>query len=656
MRRCIGLLCAVASLAAGARFPLGLDYLHPAPAAAAQAGGLVTMAVDASGAIYLLGSANPAQVKATTVIGTPPNPAGYVIKLTPAGDQIVYATVLGIRANALAVDSSGNAYVAGDGHVLKLNPAGTEVVYDATVGAAYLLSGLALDATGHAYVTGWSSAAPLATTPGAFQRTAPNTNSHAFIVKLSADGASFAYATYIAGSTRELANGIAVDGSGSAVIRGSTESADFPITPGAYQGGGVGQTGAPFLAKLAPDGSHLIYATFTGASGEELEAVTTDAAGSVLAAQRQLDGGTLLFRLTGDGSSLVFSKTLPALGWPLHGEAVALDAADNAYVTGLTNAANYPVKDSLAACGAAVVSIFDPDGNLAQSSYAGGAAQNSNFGVSALSFGPNSTLYLASTPLTIGAPVAVARLSPNTSARPVPLACAGNAASFSTGAITGGEIISLFGQGLGPQSGTQPTIDLKTGFPTSLANVQVTFDGIPAPLLYVQDHQINAIAPWLVGPGSTEICASYNGATSNCIVRGVNTAAPGVFTTDGTHAAALNQDGSINSPANPAQPGSIVSVFATGLGAVTPQPIDGSIVATPLPKNVVPTMAGTTGGGIIFFTVPIAPQYAGPAPFEVAGVSQINFPVVDKPMFLATGSNFYSDSVKSNSFTVYVAK
>ena len=638
----------------GAQFPLGLDYLRSAPAAAAQPGGLMAMAVDAAGSIYLLGSANPAEVKATTVIGTSPNPAGYVMKLTPAGDQLVYLTVLGIRAAALAVDASGNAYVAGDRHVLKLNQSGTALVYDTTIGDILYLSALALDPTGHAYVTGWSSS-PLATTPGAFQRTARNTNSHAFVVKLSADGTSFDYATYVAGSTTELAAGIAVDASGSATIRGSTESMDFPVTPDVYRAGGVGETGAPFLAKLSPDGSHLVYATFTGGSGEQLQGVAVDDGGNVLAAQRSLDGRTLLFRLSPDGRSLVFSKTLPALGWPLHGEPVALDAAGNAYVTGLTGAANYPAKDSLAACGAAVVSMFDAAGNLMQSSYAGGAAESAPFGVSALALGPNSSLFVASSTLAGGAALVLARLSPNTPARPVPLACIGNAASFHPAAITGGEIVSLFGQGLGPQQGTQPSVDLQSSFPTSLANVQVTFDGVPAPLLYVQDRQINAIAPWFIGPGSTEICASYNGAISNCVTRAVTSAAPGVFTTDGTHAAALNQDGSINSPSNPARPGSIVSIFATGLGAVTPQPQDGSIVGTPLPKNVVPTMAGTTGGGIIFFMVPITPQYAGPAPFEVAGVSQVNFPVVDKPMFLATGPNFYNDAVRSNSFTVYVA-
>jgi hypothetical protein len=65
-------------------------------------------------------------------------------------------------------------------------------------------------------------------------------------------------------------------------------------------------------------------------------------------------------------------------------------------------------------------------------------------------------------------------------------------------------------------------------------------------------------------------------------------------------------------------------------------------------------MAGTFAGGIAFFEVPIQPTYAGPAAFEVAGVSQINFPVALGTMFLAAGPDFFSDAVRSNTFTVYV--
>jgi uncharacterized protein (TIGR03437 family) len=159
----------------------------------------------------------------------------------------------------------------------------------------------------------------------------------------------------------------------------------------------------------------------------------------------------------------------------------------------------------------------------------------------------------------------------------------------------------------------------------------VTFDGTPAPLLWVQEAQINAVAPWSLTPGqSTEVCVSYNNI-SNCVTCPVAQTAPGVFTVDGTYAAALNQDGSINSINNPAARGSIVAVWATGLGPITPSQADGTLVGLPLPHDVLGVeVQGTYQLGIPFptnYNVVFAVTYAGPAPGMVAGVSQINFQV-----------------------------
>lgn len=210
------------------------------------------------------------------------------------------------------------------------------------------------------------------------------------------------------------------------------------------------------------------------------------------------------------------------------------------------------------------------------------------------------------------------------------LACIGNAASPDPGPVAPGEMVSLFGQGLGPAEGVQPRVSLKSGFPKQLANVQVTFDGKPAPLLYVQDNQINTIVPWSLRVGATtEICVVYKEAITNCLDRPVASVAPGVFMTgDGIHAAALNQDGSINSSTNPAKPGSIVSIFVNGLGPISPAQPDGSIVGMPLPVNTVPWGVGCLFATIqtgAYFTSVVEVKYEGPVPFQAAGVSQINF-------------------------------
>jgi uncharacterized protein (TIGR03437 family) len=162
--------------------------------------------------------------------------------------------------------------------------------------------------------------------------------------------------------------------------------------------------------------------------------------------------------------------------------------------------------------------------------------------------------------------------------------------------------------------------------------VQVTFNGIPGPLLYVQGAQINAIAPWALQAGETvKVCVVYNGTPTNCLPRPVVNQHPGVFTLDGVFAAALNQDGSFNSASNPAQIGDIVSIFATGLGPITPPQPDGTFVGLPLPTNVLPDYVYWLEDTFFIGTIAegTTVSYGGPAPFEVAGVSQVNFVVED---------------------------
>jgi uncharacterized protein (TIGR03437 family) len=161
----------------------------------------------------------------------------------------------------------------------------------------------------------------------------------------------------------------------------------------------------------------------------------------------------------------------------------------------------------------------------------------------------------------------------------------------------------------------------------------------------VQDGQINAIAPWSLTAGQkVDVCVSYHGAATNCITRTAVNAHPGVFMLNGS-TLVVNQDGSINSTSNPAQVGSVVTVYATGLGPIEPAQPDGGIVGLPLPENVLPvTLTWELQCCPVLWlgpsSAPITVQYAGPAPFEVAGVSQINFVVNQyaSPISLAVGT------------------
>ena len=146
------------------------------------------------------------------------------------------------------------------------------------------------------------------------------------------------------------------------------------------------------------------------------------------------------------------------------------------------------------------------------------------------------------------------QLGPDASAGDsVKLACLGSAATLKGSPLVAGEIVSLFGTGLGPQSPAigQPGTDSR--FPNLLSGTQVTFDGVPAPLLYTSDAQINAIVPWtLTGSAATKVCVFFQSIATNCIMASLAGAAPGIFQLASGYAAVINQDGTINSPDNPA--------------------------------------------------------------------------------------------------------
>lgn len=154
---------------------------------------------------------------------------------------------------------------------------------------------------------------------------------------------------------------------------------------------------------------------------------------------------------------------------------------------------------------------------------------------------------------------------------------------------------------------------------TSLEGLTVTFDGNPAPLLYASPSQINAVVPFAVaGQATTAMQVSLSGGAQFAATLPVGAAAPAVFGIGAGQGAILNQDLSVNLPANPAARGSWISIYATGTGLLTSLVSDGTIIsATNLPLSVAPVSV-TIGG------LPATIGYQGAAPGFVAGVMQIN--------------------------------
>jgi uncharacterized protein (TIGR03437 family) len=184
-----------------------------------------------------------------------------------------------------------------------------------------------------------------------------------------------------------------------------------------------------------------------------------------------------------------------------------------------------------------------------------------------------------------------------------------------------GELMSLYGAGLGPQTGVNATAGSNGLIATQLAGTRVLFQGVPAPVLYTSDGRVNAVIPFtLYGYPQLLVQVEYNGVLSDVVPLTMSEAAPIVFTSSDSGqpvAIVINQDGSINSQSNPASPGSIITFYGSGFGRTTPEGIDGHLATAPLPQPVLPVSAYVDDE-------PAAVLYAGDVMGMVEGVVQMN--------------------------------
>ena len=206
-----------------------------------------------------------------------------------------------------------------------------------------------------------------------------------------------------------------------------------------------------------------------------------------------------------------------------------------------------------------------------------------------------------------------------------------SAASLSTGAVAPGEIVTIFGQNMGPFVPAGFMLGSNGKVATNLGGTQVLFDSMPAPVLYTSTTQINAIVPYEVaGQASTVVSVVWDGMPVTATAVPVAPAEPAVFTiaSNGEGAGAvLNSDNSLNSSSAPAVRGSIVQIFATGAGVTMPAGITGGITSTDTEKPAQPV--SVTIGGVNAQIV-----YAAAAPDAVSGLFQVNATV---PQGIAPG-------------------
>src|ERR1017187_5983641 len=206
---------------------------------------------------------------------------------------------------------------------------------------------------------------------------------------------------------------------------------------------------------------------------------------------------------------------------------------------------------------------------------------------------------------------------------------AGSSAPFTAG-LAPGELLTLYGADLA--SGTQVASAIP--FPTTLGSVQVTVNGVPAPIYYVTPTQLSAIVPYGVVGSIAKVQVFNNNVASNAVTEWISNTAPGVLTQSQNglgYGDAIHLDGTLVNAQRPAQIGETVSVYLTGLGAVNPTIADGA--AGPTDPNAlakaVATITAYIGG------VQATVGYAGLAP-QLAGLYQINLTV---PAGLTAGDN-----------------
>ncbi len=236
---------------------------------------------------------------------------------------------------------------------------------------------------------------------------------------------------------------------------------------------------------------------------------------------------------------------------------------------------------------------------------------------------------------------ALATVNFQTEPAPLFLSGSGNALSYVGAIVSPGELLSLFGVGIGPAAGVSAAVqDGMIG--TTLGGVQVFFDEIAAPVLYASSSQINVQAPFeIAGRQKVQVKVQYAGGQTNGLNLAVFDAVPANFTTNGDPygpAVVLNQDGSLNTMDNPAARGSVVIIFLIGGGVTTPSGRTGQV--TPLAPLLHLSAPVTASVGPKAATV----TFAGAAPELISGVNQINVRIPDEaqagsamPLAIAVG-------------------
>ena len=696
------------------------------------------VAMDPQGNIYLAGSTNSSKFPTKSALYPGLSNAtsvAFVAKFNPAAsgeNSLIFSTYIGgnvsDEAFGLALDSSNNIYITGrtlstnyplrnafqvafstatnctdsagnpatceHAFVTELAANGKSLVYSSNLGGTNQdeAFGIGVDAAGNAYVMGQTFSTDFPTAGSPYQSTQKGTTDagDVFVCEVTTNGTSLAYSTYFGGSKAESPVGIAVSPGGMVYIAGSTTSTDLPTTSNALQGTASGGPGDSFLSVFNPKtggSGSLVYSTYlAGKDGSTLaNAVAVDAAGVIYVtgatnaddypvssgafsshyagslSQGGIAGVGDVFitklDITASGSAQVVYSTFFGGALDDEGFGIAVDSTGLITVAGQTDSLAMPVTGDAfqrfnagpSPTGQGFIARFDPSksgtASLIYSTYIGGSQSDELLGVAVDKTGnfvaAAGSVESSNPPITVsavqksyggGSSNAYVVELDFTQSGPTPRKVLNGASLVDTG-LSPGLIFTVIGSGLGPAEPEVGGMDVHGLIPTTLAGVQLLVDNVAAPLLYVSQNQINAVAPYELSNrlgGNVSVQVIYNGVGGSLVTDLCVIAAPAIFSSGDGQGIILNQDGSLNGPHNPAPAGSKIQIFATGEGLLIPDGVDGQFTNLNSPPRPVLAVTATIGGA----TANIS--YAGTVPGSFEGFFEVDATI---PAGASSGNN-----------------
>ena len=626
----------------------------------------VTVAgVDSKGYIYVAGMSSrdlpttPGALQPTT----PPDclvpgstcQHGFVAKIAPSGNSLEWATYWAGNGtdsiSALAIAPDGNLFIAGSttstdllpdigGYqtkpaslfIAKLNANGKSIMAATYFGSTGddTIAALKVDSAGSVYVAGDALSAVFPTTPGAYQRqrgTAPPPANYyqtctfrcsdQFVAKFTPALENMRFSTLFGSTAPERTGDLAVGSDGTLYLSGAR---------GPQGAQGPGPTNA-IVSRFSADATSLTYSTELGVySGLEGRSVAVDVEGNGYAtasSPRWYIGATSSFmsKLSPAGTML-WSKEIPIFSI----SSAAVNSRAELVITGFAGRGLEATADAPRLCSSNGYP-FPVKAVVSRSNTTTGAITYAGFlnADRAWPAGPEQVIAQA-------AYVGLQQFSLLPAGNPPPgtVTCMASAAVYDSTVIAPGEVVSIFGTKIGPSLPYSGNRDRNGNVTTELGGVTVSIAGLPAPILYAGPGQINLVVPFgIPTTGTVAVEIRRNNLVISAFEKPVSDGHAALFTSDGSGfglLAALNQDGSINSSLSPASPGSVVSVFGTGFGAMSPPAPDGAAPCKAESKplaNVSVLVYGASDGPVYSAAGTI--EYVGNAPCLVAGVVQINF-------------------------------